>query len=118
MRICIFIVAFILLLLVLSLTRNENFIFPADIPQPAGPRGWGYRDPVATYQTLLWDQSRELTLMPDFNSGVPTGYLDLSVPSAPVQKKRGSCNRPPNPPIQARPVAQSPYANWASTLQP
>ncbi len=103
-------------------TSSPPFLYPTDIPQPLGPQGWGYRDPQATYQTLLWDQTRQPLLMPDFNPGVKTGYLDLSVPSAQVQKKQspfeGTWARPPVPKVRQRPVAHSPYANWATSLRP
>ena len=100
---------------------SPPFLYPTDIQQPAGPRGWGYRDPQATYQTLLWEQNQPAVLLPDYNALAPLGFLDMSVPSAPVEKKyspfEGTSARPVVPYIRPRPVAHSNYANWASTLQ-
>ena len=97
-------------------TQNTTppFLYPADIQQPAGSKGWGYRDPQATYQTLLWEQSRPALLMPHFNQPQPVGYIDMSVPSAPVPVKHNACPsiRPPRQLIVQQPVAQSNYANW------
>ncbi len=100
---------------------SPSFRYPTDMQQPLGPRGWGYRDPHATRQTLLWDQSRQAVLMPK-ECEQPVGYLSHLVESASVPKKRNQfvCPgaRPTEPHVQQRQVATSPYANWASVLQP
>ena len=103
-----------------NLTHNvPPFPYPTDIQQPLGPQGWGYRDPLATYKTLLWEQYPCGIVMPKPELYKPTiCCADMSVPSAPVAKKCSIGLRPPVTKAVQRPVAQSPYANWASTLQP
>lgn len=97
------------------------FKYPSDIQQPLGPRGWGYRDPVATYQTLMWEQCQPIVQIPQPQYRQMTGYWHKNVDSAPVPKKCSPFDipelRPPTVKIQQRPQAQSLYANWASTLQ-
>ncbi len=114
------------------------FKYPVDIQQPFGPQGWGYRDPNATLQTLLWDQSQEPVLMPNPYLQPELGYYSHLVESAPVMRGCAACggagllpeakvlvekkhspfqessDRPVVPYIHPRQVATSPYANWAS----
>ena len=94
---------------------------PTDLQQPPGPCGWGYRDPQATYETLLWNQNQPAVLLPNYNQQHPAKFLNMSVPSAPMSEKRspysGTCMRPTVIRVQQRPQATSNYANWASSLQ-
>ena len=41
----------------LNIQNKPPFLYPTLIPQPPGPYGWGYRDPSATYNTLLWEEN-------------------------------------------------------------
>ncbi len=94
------------------------FKYPTDIQQPFGPQGWGYRDPSATLQTLLWDQTRAPVLMPDPHPQPKLGYYTHLVESAPVPAAQTPFpeDRPEVPRITPRQVAVAPYANWASQL--
>jgi hypothetical protein len=97
---------------------KQQFEYPTYLQQPAGPRGWGYRNPEATYKTLLWEQSKPMCLMPNPEYRKVQGYYNHGVQSAAVPKAKGCSCRPPQPKIMPTRVASSPYANWASTLQP
>lgn len=104
----------ILLIIILCIDRSEGFqpVFPDQIPQPLGPRGWGYRDPVATLNTLLWQESRPYLLMPHFNLWSVPGFIDLSTPSAPVPVKQACGVRPPIDHVRQRNVAHAPRATF------
>ena len=110
----------ILIIIVVLLSRKESFVYPAYIQQPLGPRGWGYRDPCATYQTLLWEQSRPVVRV-EKPQRKPFGYWNKNIDTEPVPKKCSPFDipqlRPQTIAIQQRPQAQSLYANWASSLQ-
>jgi hypothetical protein len=97
--------------------RAEDFKSPVDIPQPQGPEGWGYRDPVATFQTLMYEQNRPMTVIEGQAHPIPFVQRLQSVESAPVEKKlspfEGTAARPVVPYLRPRPQATSNYANWA-----
>ena len=126
-----YIILTLVFVVIFLMTRTERFyggnsvppfMYPADYPQPLGTKGWGYRNPTATLQTLRWQESRPALLMPDFEQprGIP-GYRTHLQESAPVPIKHNDfCDpqaRPPVISVQQRAVASSPYANWASDLQ-
>ncbi len=106
---------------------SPPFLYPAYIQQPPGPRGWGYRDPQATKQTLLWEQDRPVAFMPkpqpqpNFpyspnSDGGVVGFHTHSVESAPVEKKHSpfeaTADRPIVPNLRPRAVAVAPFASW------
>ena len=104
----------ILLIIILYIVRVEGFqpVFPNQIQQPQGPRGWGYRDPVATLNTILWQQSRPYVLMPKFNVRTIPSLISLSTPSAPVPVKKACGIRPPKVDVEQRNVASAPYTSF------
>lgn len=92
---------------------EEPPVYPTDIPQPLGNAGWGYRDPEATYKTLLWEQDTGTELIPAPEPQIPH-VTNLFVPSAPVPIKEAPLGQPHPPPINGcqRPVAQDVYTSW------
>lgn len=106
-----------------GVTQTPDCVYrtPVYYPQPLGTKGWGYRDPTSTYYRLIREETRPMMWMPATPAPKPD-IVDMSVDTAHVDKK-GSCFaipelRPIPPAIEQRPQATSPYANWASTLQP
>jgi hypothetical protein len=90
------------------------FPYPTYIPQPPRNAGWGYRDPKATLQTLLWEQNRLPILLPKYSPYRVPDYVGLSEESYPVPIKSNStcASRPPTLKASGRPVASSPVATW------
>ena len=92
--------------------------YPANLPVAPGNAGWGYRDPVATHATLLWQQDQPMIFVPGVappQPPIPIG--SMSRDSAPVPVKTNNfCetirNRPPAVKVRQRPVATAPYASW------
>lgn len=106
-----FLLFFIILIIILFIIRFEGFqpIFPT---QHQCSSSWGYRDPVATLNTLYWQQSRPYVLMPHFNISTIPGFVDMSTPSKKVPIKQSCGIRPKNHSVQKRPVASAPYADF------
>ena len=100
---------------------NPSFAVPANLPPPSNlpNANWGYRDNAATLRTLLWQQNKPYTLMPNKNpfaanlvKDVDTGgqsligYRSHLVDTAPIP-----CGNKSLKSVQ-RQVSSVPYASW------
>lgn len=89
-----------------------SFDYPSYIPQPPGNAGWGYRDPVATFKTLLFEQNQPWMLMQKPKEEM-YGYHSHMVDSYPVAKKLNYFfDRPSIPKVIPRKQATAYYASW------
>lgn len=104
--------------LIYTSVQTESFTFPSDQVYPANNNWWGYRDPVSTKLTLEYEESQPYELIkgtakcpePILRAkSVDTAYVEPAPSPNPVYY-------PPvaKPPQSAQ--ANSPYANWASSL--
>lgn len=98
-------------------STEPPFLYPNQIPQPAGPEGWGFRDQNATKKTLEWQESQPMQLVPNLEPQRSlVGYHTHMVESQPVERKlspfEATAYRPVVPYIRPRSVATAFYSNW------